>query len=222
MRTCAVFANNRAVVGLFSVLGLFVVALAIAHAPRVSCSGAKVVESRIATDLLSVFTVVYEILATAFLGVGCYRNMVHGSLKEQKNGLAFFMLKEGMLYSGFVTLFTTTAMVLNYAAPLGSFFQRLLNALTIPISGIMAARFVLHIRERQARELDLDSGILDSPVMFQMDPQLGKPSSRDSSDADSIETITDDDVSQIYPSRFNNGGFGAGSSSRGQDESSMV
>ncbi|KAG2018456.1 hypothetical protein CC2G_007885 [Coprinopsis cinerea AmutBmut pab1-1] len=47
VRTCAVYRNNRAIVALFTVMGLFVIALAIAHAPRVSCSGQKVKESRI-------------------------------------------------------------------------------------------------------------------------------------------------------------------------------
>jgi len=57
------------------------------------------------------------------------------------------MLREGLFYSIFVTGFTASAMILNYAAPLGSFWQRLLNALTIPISGLMSARFLLHVRE---------------------------------------------------------------------------
>jgi len=209
VRTCAVLGNHRVVVGLFSILGLFVVALAIAHVPRVSCSGVKVQESRIATDLLSVFTVVYELLATALMAYGCHRSMIASSFKAQKNGLAFFMLKEGLLYSGFVTFFTTTAMILNYGAPLGSFFQRLLNALTIPISGIMAARFLLHVRERQQHDVHVTHGMTDSQVVFQV-KAAGKMTNDTIDtfgpgvDVQSIKTITDDDVSDIYapgPSR---------------------
>jgi len=151
-RTCALFRYNKALIALFTILGLGIVSLSVAHVPYVSCTGAKIKESRIATDMLCVLTVVYEILATVLLAFGCHRNMqAVGSLKEQKGGLMTLMLREGLLYSLFVTSFTGSAMILNYTAPLGSFWQRLLNALTIPISGLMAARFLLHVREWQDR-----------------------------------------------------------------------
>ncbi|KAK0203047.1 hypothetical protein DFS33DRAFT_1385410 [Desarmillaria ectypa] len=44
-----------------------------------------------------------------------------------------------------VSLFTTAAVILNSVAPAG-FFQRLLNALTLPLSGLLTARFLLHLR----------------------------------------------------------------------------
>ncbi|RXW19912.1 hypothetical protein EST38_g5940 [Candolleomyces aberdarensis] len=95
-------------------------------------------------------TLIYELLATGLLAYGCVRSLKSvGSLKEQKDSLVFLMLKEGLSYSGFVTIFTTASMILQYTAPAGSFFQRLLNGLTMPISGMMTARFLLHVREWQ-------------------------------------------------------------------------
>ncbi|KAJ2928672.1 hypothetical protein H1R20_g8404, partial [Candolleomyces eurysporus] len=101
-------------------------------------------------DVMAVTTLIYELLATGLLAYGCVRSLKSvGSLKEQKDSLVFLMLKEGLLYSGFVTIFTTASMILQYTAPAGSFFQRLLNGLTMPISGMMTARFLLHVREWQ-------------------------------------------------------------------------
>lgn len=188
VRTCAVFRYNRALVTVFAVMGAFVIGLAIAHVPNVSCTGHKIKRNRIATDLLCVFTVVYEVLATAVLAWGCQRSMhAVGPVTEQRKGLIFLMLKEGLLYTGFVTTFTTTAMILNYAAELGSFWQRLLNALTIPISGIMAARFLLHVREWQEHDdfllLSTTNAANTMPNTFGRicDPEMGDTRSETSS-----------------------------------------
>ncbi|KAG2018457.1 hypothetical protein CC2G_007886 [Coprinopsis cinerea AmutBmut pab1-1] len=115
----------------------------------------------------------------------------------------YLMLKEGLLYSGFVTLFTTTAMVLNYAAPLGSFWQRLLNALTIPISGLMSARFILHVREWHDRDLHeqfTSTGALASGIRFQF-PQSPEDSDSDWSRED-LSYIGNRSVSDYDQSSF--------------------
>lgn len=152
-RTCAIYQYNRPVVILFALMGTFVAAAAVAHVPTVSCTGAIVArnpKARIPTDLLSSSTVVFELLSTLFVVAGCIRNLKStGGYTIQKKGLLGLMLREGVAYTAFVTTLTTTALILNYAAPLGSFFQRLLNAYTIPISGIVTARFLLHVREWQ-------------------------------------------------------------------------
>jgi len=147
--------NNKFVVGLLSLIGAAVIALAAAHVTTVSCTGHKIKRRRIDTDLLCVLTVVFELTSTGLLSFACLKHIKSdgAELLLQKQSLFTFMLKDGLLYAGFVTTFTATAMALNYAAPTGSFFQRLLNALTIPISGLMAARFLLHIREWQVGDL---------------------------------------------------------------------
>ncbi|KAF6754472.1 hypothetical protein DFP72DRAFT_1125150 [Ephemerocybe angulata] len=162
-RTCAIFHYNRIMVAFFSILGLAVMVLAVLHVPYVSCNGKKLnkenrnvagwinallIKSFQAVDALSVLIVVYELLSTALLAYGCFRSLrIAGNFKWDKKGLFFLILQEGLLYTGFVTVFTTATMVLTYAAPLGSFASRSLNALTLPISGMMMARFLIHVRE---------------------------------------------------------------------------
>ncbi|KAF9000130.1 hypothetical protein BDQ17DRAFT_1360147 [Cyathus striatus] len=146
MRTYAVFGRSRIVVAIFGTLGLFVFILAALHVPHVSCNGST-------TNLVSAFTVVFEVLLTGFTtfrGIQALR--AGGPWKNQRDGLVFMILEQGIIYR-FVTGFTTTALVLNYAASPGSFLQKLLNGLTIPISGLMTARFLLHLREWEGRRL---------------------------------------------------------------------
>ncbi|KAK1225927.1 hypothetical protein PQX77_011125 [Marasmius sp. AFHP31] len=90
---------------------------------------------------------------------------VGGPWKKQKRGFIYLVFEQGkcfhrlvgvhtdesdyfpgLIYFCIVSILTTGAMILNFRAPSGSFFQRLLNALTLPISGLLTARFLLHIR----------------------------------------------------------------------------
>ncbi|KAK0457820.1 uncharacterized protein EV420DRAFT_1480426 [Desarmillaria tabescens] len=59
-----------------------------------------------------------------------------------------------------VTLFTTAALVLNSAAPVdhAGFFRRLLNALTLPLSGLLTARFLLRLRAWEHKQSALVTG----------------------------------------------------------------
>ncbi|KAF6755344.1 hypothetical protein DFP72DRAFT_339051 [Ephemerocybe angulata] len=170
-RTCAIFHHNRIMVAFFSLLGLAVMILAVLHIPYVSCNGTKLKpENRTSVDLLSVLTVVYELLSTALLAFGCIRTLrVAGMFKWDKKSLVFLILQEGLLYTGFVSLFTTAAMILTYVAPLGSFAQRSLNALTLPISGMMTARFLLHVRGwRKGQFTETHLHVAPSEMEFQV------------------------------------------------------
>ncbi|KAF5341641.1 hypothetical protein D9611_002080 [Ephemerocybe angulata] len=158
-RTCAMFQHNKYMVAFFSLLGLAVMGLAIAHVPYVSCTGnGRKPPKPSPGDVLSIMTVIYELLSTICLAYGCLRSMkktapITGRGKSKfgwdTRGLVFLMLREGLLYTGFVSLFTTSAMILVYTTKPGSFAQRSLNALTLPISGMMTVRFLLHLREWQ-------------------------------------------------------------------------
>ncbi|OJA11000.1 hypothetical protein AZE42_06332 [Rhizopogon vesiculosus] len=68
----------------------------------------------------------------------------HGSRFD--DSIMFFMLREGLIYFCGVFVFTFTAVVLNFEDPSG-FMGRLLNALTLPVSGLLSARLVLNLRE---------------------------------------------------------------------------
>ncbi|KAJ3745725.1 hypothetical protein DFH05DRAFT_1523993 [Lentinula detonsa] len=68
--------------------------------------------------------------------------------------------------SSFMSVFTTTSVILDFRAPVrvsrnvilykihifatstqAGFYQRLLNALTLPLSGVLTSRFILHLRK---------------------------------------------------------------------------
>lgn len=79
------------------------------------------------------------------------------------------IFEQGMFYFCVVTLFTKAAVVLNFVssrstvlyvyqdlqvAPAG-FFQRPLNALTLPLSGLLTARFLLRLRAWEHKQSTL-------------------------------------------------------------------
>ncbi|KAK7054502.1 hypothetical protein VNI00_003700 [Paramarasmius palmivorus] len=76
---------------------------------------------------------------------------VNGAWRAQKGGFLYMIFEQGLFYFSVVSLFTTAAVVLNYRAPSG-FFQRLLNALTLPLSGLLTARFLLHLRKWEHKQ----------------------------------------------------------------------
>ncbi|KAL1741736.1 hypothetical protein HDZ31DRAFT_66651 [Schizophyllum fasciatum] len=98
---------------------------------------------------LSIMVVVFEFMSTFLMLIRCFpavrkqNRMRAGGVFQRPLLVAIF--QQGLLYYCAVSLFTVTALILNYAAPKG-FFQRLLNAFTLPISGLLTARFILHLR----------------------------------------------------------------------------
>ncbi|KAK7685434.1 hypothetical protein QCA50_011297 [Cerrena zonata] len=73
-----------------------------------------------------------------------------------------------------VSVFTTTGAVLAFCAPPG-FLRRLLDAFTLPLSGLLTARFLLHLRRLTAGDLALRSTTLsvstDGSASLMTDPQ---------------------------------------------------
>ncbi|TCD61731.1 hypothetical protein EIP91_007998 [Steccherinum ochraceum] len=65
--------------------------------------------------------------------------------EAKQAGLTYLVFEQGVLYFSIISLFTVTAIILNFRAKTG-FLQSLLNALTLPLSGLLAARFILHMR----------------------------------------------------------------------------
>ncbi|TCD68137.1 hypothetical protein EIP91_011503 [Steccherinum ochraceum] len=62
-----------------------------------------------------------------------------------REGLAYMIFEEGILYFIIISAFTTSTLILICRSPPGS-DSRLLNGLTLPLSGLLTARFLLHIR----------------------------------------------------------------------------
>ncbi|KAH7878916.1 uncharacterized protein C8R40DRAFT_687047 [Lentinula edodes] len=164
-RTWAVWGQNRFVLAYMSILGAACVALDITHVPGLRCTGGssipiglslrffatiicKTDSGHPASDLLSILMVVFEYSSAILNSIRCIQAFrAHGkSFEEQKEGFQFLLFEQGIFYFSIVSLFTTAAVILNFQAPSG-FFQRLLNALTLPLSGLLTARFLLHMRE---------------------------------------------------------------------------
>ncbi|KAJ3789805.1 hypothetical protein GGU10DRAFT_26054 [Lentinula aff. detonsa] len=124
-RTWAVWGKNRIVLVYMSILGATCVALDITHVPGLRCTGGSSIPI-----------------------IRCVQAFkAHGkSMKEQKEGFQYLLFEQGIFYFSIVSLFTTAAVILNFQAPSG-FFQRLLNAFTLPLSGLLTARLLLHLRQ---------------------------------------------------------------------------
>ncbi|KAJ3986295.1 hypothetical protein F5890DRAFT_1572421 [Lentinula detonsa] len=124
-RTWAVWGKNRIVLVYMSILGATCVALDIYRTVS-------------ASDLLSILMVVFEYSSAILNSIRCVQAFkAHGkSMKEQKEGFQYLLFEQ-------VSLFTTAAVILNFSG----FFQRLLNAFTLPLSGLLTARLLLHLRQ---------------------------------------------------------------------------
>ncbi|RDB15605.1 hypothetical protein Hypma_004050 [Hypsizygus marmoreus] len=91
-------------------------------------------------------TVVFEVSSA---GLTTFRSIqalnVGGPWRTQKEGFMYLLFEQGLLYFCVVSVLTVASLALNVSIP-GGFLQRLLNAYTIPLSGLMTARFLLHLR----------------------------------------------------------------------------
>jgi len=120
---------------------------------RIACScaicGADISVIGLPPQLLAITTAFFELLAASLTTVRIclsLRSTRRGGSKRK--ALSVVLLEQGSLYIGFVSLFSATTIILfNIKATKGTFFELLLNALTIPVSGIMTCRFLIHLRD---------------------------------------------------------------------------
>ncbi|KAJ6495509.1 hypothetical protein DFH09DRAFT_1265525 [Mycena vulgaris] len=145
MRTYAIFGKSKWILAYMGVVGLACIALDITHVPGMRCVGSSSLP--IAPEMLSILMVVFESSSAFLTAVRCVMAFrAGGGLKNQRHGIMFILFEQGILYFCTISIFTTAAVILNYRAPPG-FFQRLPNAFTLPLSCILTARFILHLRE---------------------------------------------------------------------------
>ncbi|KAL1741737.1 hypothetical protein HDZ31DRAFT_44796 [Schizophyllum fasciatum] len=139
--------------------------------------------------------VVFEFLTTVLMLYRCFpvvreqRRMRTSGTFRRPLLIAIFQQGMSLLYYCAVSLFTVTTLILNYAAPKG-FFQRLLNAFTLPISGLLTARFILHLRTIAGQDVvKSQTTNTESTEMSHMrfDAQETSRRSVDPSDASHIE-----------------------------------
>ncbi|KAI4524766.1 hypothetical protein K525DRAFT_291587 [Schizophyllum commune Loenen D] len=118
---------------------------------------------------LSIMVVVFEFISTTLMAYRCFP-----AVREQRRIRAAGAFQRPLLVAVFqqgyaVSLFTVTALILNYPAP--HMYSPLLLMLTAPsISGLLTARFILHLRTIAGQDV-IKSHVEpdDSVVMSRMD-----------------------------------------------------
>ncbi|KAJ7812304.1 hypothetical protein B0H14DRAFT_2857215 [Mycena olivaceomarginata] len=153
MRTYAVYGKNKWILAYMGTVGLACIALDITHVPGMRCVGSSTPE------MLSILMVIFESSSAFLTAVRCviaFRS--GGGLKNQRQGLMFILFEQGDT----ISIFTTAAVILNYVSGI---FQRLPNAFTLPLSCILTARFILHLREWDAEKVGEMSRVTDISVV---------------------------------------------------------
>ncbi|KAF9554138.1 hypothetical protein CPC08DRAFT_821890 [Agrocybe pediades] len=162
-RTYATFNRSRYILFVFGFLGITIVIMDSFHVRWLVCVNVagpdqKTAEPFAFSVLFSLLVVFYEILAAAltmFRGLQALRIRI--DLKTLEKRLDYLVVKEGTLYFAFLSLFGLASLLMLTLAPSGSFIQRLLNALTLPVSGLMIARFLIHLREWEHKRTHMSS-----------------------------------------------------------------
>jgi len=143
MKTWAVYGRNNLILLVFGLMSVLIIGASAMNIPQVSC--AKDQPVFVAENVLSIAMVVYELLC-AFFTCLRYRQALRAS-KRSTNTFEYIIFEQGMVWCFVVTALSVSAVVLLHVSDRGSFMQRILNALTLPISGILTARFLLHLRQ---------------------------------------------------------------------------
>ncbi|TCD61729.1 hypothetical protein EIP91_007996, partial [Steccherinum ochraceum] len=148
-RVYAVWSQNQYILAYLSILGLACIALDITHVPGLRCVGSSSIPigtplQRYANHLLSILMATFEFSAVVLTAVRCVQSFRAGSATwgSERGGLLYVIFEQGVLI---MSAFTIATVVLIYRGSSG-FWQRLLNALTLPLSGLLTARFLLHVR----------------------------------------------------------------------------
>ncbi|EIW87455.1 hypothetical protein CONPUDRAFT_79472 [Coniophora puteana RWD-64-598 SS2] len=151
-RTYVVCSQSKPVLAIMGFLWISVVALDFWHTTGDKCSGATDPDMTIANTALSISICVFESIGTVITAIRCVqaRREVLKSKKLflQDSNIFVFLLREGFIYFFGVFGFTLAAVVLNFAAPAG-FKGKLINALVLPVSGILSARLLLYLRQNK-------------------------------------------------------------------------
>ncbi|KAF5380017.1 hypothetical protein D9615_006291 [Tricholomella constricta] len=119
--------------------------------------------------LLTLLTCVLEItsaILTTIRGVQALR--ISGMPRTPRNGFVFLVHEQGVLYFCVTSMFTLASLIIGVIIP-GGFFQRLLSAFTLPVSGLLTARFFLHIRrweDKYATRRTTDDPLTSTNIEF--------------------------------------------------------
>lgn len=149
-RTWAVWGSSKLILLFLGSIGTACIILDIIHVTHVKCGGDT--ETPFINALFVTLMCIFEFCSAILTIIRCYI-AIHVRGKGIFRGQGFFhlLLEQGALYFLFTSLFTVAATVFSHNAPPDNFFQRLLNALVLPLSGFLTARFLLHLRSWEAR-----------------------------------------------------------------------
>ncbi|KAL5479115.1 hypothetical protein ACEPAI_2403 [Sanghuangporus weigelae] len=172
-RTYAVFGCSRLVLILLGTLGLACIVLDVMHVPGLRCVGSSTNRLSpserclsqirctnrlswsllaLASDLLSILMRVFELLAAVLTTVRSLLEFRIGrTWKFERGSFIIVIFNQGVIYIIFSTAFSVAAALLQFRAPSGSLFERLLNSLSLPLSCLLTARFLLQLREWQGK-----------------------------------------------------------------------
>ncbi|GLB44997.1 hypothetical protein LshimejAT787_1900750 [Lyophyllum shimeji] len=168
-RTFAVSGKNCWILAYFGAIGVTIVILDIIGVPTTFRHVTEDYPSRSVGGVLAILMVVFEVFAAGLTTFQSVRALnANGPWQRQKNDLTYLILEHGILYFCAVTVLTIASLALDVAIP-GGFLQRLLNAYTIPFSGMMTARFLLHLRRWEAKRAayrssgaEMDGGVANA------------------------------------------------------------
>ncbi|KIK60479.1 hypothetical protein GYMLUDRAFT_73924 [Collybiopsis luxurians FD-317 M1] len=129
-RAYAVWGRRRVVFLYLASIGIICVGLDIAHLPGLKCVGSSTIP--IANDLLSILMVIFEFSSAILVSVRCiqaFRERNRSQSDDSRTSFWDLTFQQGALEC------------------FAGFYQRLLNALTLPVSGLLTSRFILHLRK---------------------------------------------------------------------------
>ncbi|PBK65851.1 hypothetical protein ARMSODRAFT_1048974 [Armillaria solidipes] len=167
-RTYAIFARSKIILIYLVAIGLACVILDIMHVPGLRCVGSSsnplyvlyphllnfcslmavlVFIFSPANLLLSILMVVFEYSSAILMTIRSIQAFrVGGPWNAQRRGFIYLIFEQGHLYTYLLAVrFLHVVYCRNLLFQAG-FFQRLLNALTLPLSGLLTARFLLRLR----------------------------------------------------------------------------
>ncbi|VDB99865.1 unnamed protein product [Peniophora sp. CBMAI 1063] len=162
-RVYVVCSRNKIILGGLGAIAATCVVLDVMHVPGLRCSGSSSI--KIVERLLSILICVFEFFAAVII---FFRSMqalrLSGApLWMTRDTFSYLVVEQDVLYFAFISIFTTGTTILNFRAPT-AFIQRLLNALTLPLSGLLTARFILRLRAYHGRRMGNGSVDLAVPI----------------------------------------------------------
>ncbi|KIY67747.1 hypothetical protein CYLTODRAFT_396536 [Cylindrobasidium torrendii FP15055 ss-10] len=149
LRTYVVWGRHWLILATLGLLGCICVVVDLLDMRGITYSNPEI--PLLVAKVLSYLMVAFETLAstlTIWRAVQAIRETKHSQSLE--DNLIFLILKQGILYFLVVVCLTTAAVVVNYIKE--GFWQRLLSAFVLPVSAILAARFLLHLRHWEAKQ----------------------------------------------------------------------